>query len=111
METTRQNKISRLLQKELSEIFLAQTRKTHGTIVSVSIVRISPDLSIAKVYLSIFPSEKAQATIDSINASAREIRYELAQKVRFQLRKIPELRFYLDDSLDYIDKIDNLLHQ
>ena len=77
----------------------------------MSIVRISPDLSIAKVYLSIFPSEKAQATIDSINASAREIRYELAQKVRFQLRKIPELRFYLDDSLDYIDKIDNLLHQ
>ena len=111
METTRQNKISRLLQKELSEIFLAQTRKTHGTIVSVSIVRISPDLSIATVYLSVFPSEKAQATIESVNASAREIRYELAQKVRFQLRKIPELRFYLDDSLDYIEKIDNLLHQ
>lgn len=111
METTRQNKISRLLQKELSEIFLAQTRKTHGTIVSVSIVRISPDLSIAKVYLSVFPSEKAQATIESVNASAREIRYELAQKVRFQLRKIPELRFYLDDSLDHIEKIDNLLHQ
>ena len=111
METTRQNKIGRLLQKELSEIFLAQTRKTHGTIVSVSIVRISPDLSIAKVYLSVFPSEKAQATIESVNASAREIRYELAQKVRFQLRKIPELRFYLDDSLDYIEKIDNLLHQ
>ena len=111
METTRQNKISRLLQKEMSEIFLAQTRKTHGTIVSVSIVRISPDLSIAKVYLSVFPSEKAQATIESVNASAREIRYELAQKVRFQLRKIPELRFYLDDSLDYIEKIDNLLHQ
>ena len=111
METTRQNKISRLLRKELSEIFLAQTRKTHGTIVSVSIVRISPDLSIAKVYLSVFPSEKAQATIESVNASAREIRYELAQKVRFQLRKIPELRFYLDDSLDYIEKIDNLLHQ
>ena len=111
METTRQNKISRLLQKELSEIFFALSRKTHGTIVSVSIVRISPDLSIAKVYLSVFPSEKAQATIESVNASAREIRYELAQKVRFQLRKIPELRFYLDDSLDYIEKIDNLLHQ
>lgn len=111
METTRQNKISRLLQKELSEIFLAQTRKMHGTIVSVSIVRISPDLSIAKVYLSVFPSDKAQVTIDSVNASAREIRYELARRVRFQLRKMPELRFYLDDSLDYIEKIDNLLHQ
>ena len=111
METTRQNKISRLLQKELSEIFLAQTRKTHGTIVSVSIVRISPDLSIAKVYLSVFPSEKAQATIESVNASAREIRYELAQKVRFQLRKIPELSFFIDDSLDYIEHIDNILKQ
>lgn len=111
METTRQNKIARLIQKELGDIFLLQTKAMPGVLVSVSIVRISPDLSIAKVYLSIFPSEKAQATIDSINASAREIRYELAQKVRFQLRKIPELRFYLDDSLDYIDKIDNLLHQ
>ncbi len=111
METTRQNKICRLLQKELSEIFLNQTRKTHGTLVSVSIVRISPDLSIAKAYLSIFPSEKAQATIDAVNAASREIRYELAQRVRYQLRKMPELHFYLDDSLDYIENIDNLLRK
>lgn len=109
METTRQNKISRLLQKELSEIFLTETRKMPGTLVSVSVVRISPDLSIAKAYLSIFPSEKASETIESINASSREIRYQLAQRVRFQLRKIPELNFYLDDSLDYIENIDNLL--
>ena len=109
MESTRQAKISRLIQKELSEIFRQQTAKTHGTIVSVSTVRVSPDLSVAKAYLSIFPSEKANEVMTSIKDSARTIRYELAQKVRFQLRKIPELQFYLDDSLDYLDKIDTLL--
>lgn len=109
MESTRQAKIARLLQKELSEIFRAQTAKTHGTIVSVSNVRVTPDLSIARAYLSVFPSAKAQEMIESINHNARTIRYELAQRVRFQLRKTPELAFYLDDSLDYIQNIDNLL--
>ena len=109
METTRQAKISRLLQKELSEIFRQQTAKTHGTIVSVSQVRVSPDLSIARAYLSVFPSDKAQEVMDSIQASAKTIRYELAQKVRFQLRKTPELSFFLDDSIDYLENIDNLL--
>lgn len=109
MESTRQAKIARLFQKELSEIFRQQTAKTHGTIVSVSTVRVSPDLSIAKAYLSIFPSDKAAEVMESINASAKTIRYELAQRVRFQVRKTPELHFYLDDSLDYIEKIDSLL--
>ncbi|MBE6317785.1 MAG: 30S ribosome-binding factor RbfA [Bacteroidales bacterium] len=109
METTRQAKIARLLQKELSEIFRRQTAKVHGVIVSVSAVRVSPDLSIARVYLSIFPSGKAGELIESINKSAREIRYELAQVVRYQLRKTPELSFFIDDSLDYIENIDNLL--
>ena len=67
METTRQNKISRLLQKELSEIFLLQTKAMHGTLVSVSAVRISPDMSIARVYLSVFPSEKAEEMVKNIN--------------------------------------------
>ncbi len=111
METTRQAKISRLLQKELSEIFRQQTAKTHGVIVSVSAVRVTPDLSIAKAYLSVFPSDKAPEMIESIKASAKTIRYELAQKVRFQLRKCPELQFYLDDSLDYLENIDSLLKQ
>lgn len=109
MESTRQAKIARLIQKELSEIFRQQTAKTHGTLVSVSAVRVSPDLSIARAYLSVFPSAKAQEMIESINRSAKTIRYELAQKVRYQLRKTPELAFYLDDSLDYIEKIDSLL--
>ncbi len=110
MESTRQAKISRLLQKELSEIFRQQTAKTHGVIVSVSSVRVSPDLSIAKAYLSVFPSEKAPEMMQSIEASAKTIRYELAQRVRYQLRKTPELHFYLDDSLDYLDNIDKLLN-
>ena len=109
METTRQAKIARLLQKELSEIFRLQTAKMRGTLVSVSAVRVSPDLSIARVYLSVFPSAKAQEMLESINSSAKTIRYELAQIVRHQLRKTPELSFYLDDSLDYIENIDHLL--
>jgi ribosome-binding factor A len=109
METTRQAKIARLIQKELSEIFRRQTAKTHGVIVSVSSVKVSPDLSIAKAYLSVFPSDKGPEMIESINKSAKTIRYELAQIVRFQLRKTPELQFYLDDSLDYIENIDSLL--
>ena len=97
MQETRQNKIARLLQKELSLIFQQQTRATHGTMVSVTRVKISPDLSICTAYLSIFPSEK------------KGIRYELGTRVRNQLRIIPELRFFIDDSLDYIERIDELL--
>ena len=109
METTRQQKIARLIQKELSEIFRQQTAKMGNVLVSVSAVRVSPDLSIARVYLSIFPSEKADEILKNINASAKTVRYELAQRVRYQLRKTPELSFFVDDSLDYIEHIDELL--
>lgn len=111
METTRQQKIARLIQKDLSTIFQEQTRKTHGILVSVSAVRVSPDLSIAKAYLSIFPSERAQELLDNINEQASQIRYKLGTLERHQLRIIPELRFFIDDSLDYIDNIDRLLQQ
>ena len=111
MESTRQAKIARLIQKELSEILRLETAKTHGILVSVSSVKVSPDLSIARAYLSIFPSAKGQEILDNINRNARTIRSELAQRVRFQLRKTPELTFHLDDSLDYIENIDNLLKQ
>lgn len=109
METTRQNKISRLLQKELSEIFLLQTKAMSGVLVSVSAVRISPDMSIARVYLSIFPSEKSEELVKNINNNMKSIRFELGTRVRHQLRIIPELKFFVDDSLDYIEKIDSLL--
>lgn len=109
MDTTRQQKICRLVQKELSEIFRRETAKTRGTLVTVSSVRVSPDLSIANVRLSIFPSENAQAIMDNINQNERGIRHQLAQQVRYQLRRCPELKFHIDDSLDYIDHIDELL--
>ena len=109
MDTTRQQKISRLVQKELSEIFRRETAKTRGTLVTVSSVRVSPDLSVANVRLSIFPSENATAIMDNITQNERGIRYQLAQQVRYQLRRCPELKFHIDDSLDYIDRIDELL--
>ncbi len=111
METTRQNKIARLLQKELSDIFLLQTKSMHGTLVSVSTVRISPDISVARAYLSVFPSEKADEIVKNINANMKSIRYELGTRVRHQLRIIPELKFFIDDSLDYLERIDELLKQ
>lgn len=109
MQETRQNKICRLLQKELSSIFQAQTRQMQGCLVSVTRVRISPDLSICTAYLSIFPSEKGQELLENIQKNVKQIRYDLGQRVRHQLRIIPELRFFIDDSLDYIDRIDELL--
>jgi len=111
MEGTRLSKVGRLLQKELADIFQKQTKGMHGTLVSVSSVRVSPDLGVAKVYLSIFPSEKGQELLDAIESNSKAVRYDLGQRVRTQLRKIPELNFYLDDSLDYIDNIDKLLNK
>lgn len=111
METTRQNKIARLLQKELSDIFLKETKAMGGVLISVSVVRISPDMSVARAYLSIFPSGRGQEILDNINAHAKSIRFELGNRVRHQLRIIPELRFFLDDSLDYLEKIDELLKE
>lgn len=109
MNEERLNKVARLVQKELSEIFQHQTRMMHGVMVSVTAARVSPDLSICKVYLSIFPSERSEEYITNINNNQKNIRYELGKKVRFQLRIIPELKFFVDDSLDYIDNIDKLL--
>lgn len=109
MQENRQNRIARLLQKELALIFQSQTRMTHGVMVSVTRARVSPDLSICTAYLSIFPSEKSEEILSNIKANEKSIRYELGTKVRNQLRIIPELRFFLDDSLDYLEHIDELL--
>ena len=110
METTRQNKIARLIQKELSEMFLVQTKSMPGVLVSVSIVRISPDMSYARAYLSVFPSERGEEIVKNINDNMKSIRYELGTRVRHQLRIIPELKFFIADSLDYVEKIDKLLN-
>lgn len=111
MQETRQNKIARLLQKELSLIFQQQTRTMHGTMVSVTRVKISPDLSVCTAYLSIFPSQKADQMLRNITTNEKQIRYELGTRMRHQLRIIPGLRFFIDDSLDYIERIDELLKQ
>ncbi len=109
MQATRQEKINRLVQKELSEIFRLETAKTTGVLISVSHVRVSPDLSVSRVHLSIFPSAQGPELLANINANATAIRYDLAQRLRYQLRRTPELTFYIDDSLDYIEHIDELL--
>ena len=109
MQETRQNKIARLLQKELSMIFQEQTRSLHGVMVSVTRVKISPDLSVCTAYLSVFPSEKSEEIVQNITKNEKQIRYELGTRIRYQLRIVPELRFFVDDSLDYIDRIDELL--
>jgi ribosome-binding factor A len=111
MQETRQNRICRLLQKELSLIFQSQTRAMRGVMVSVTRVRVSPDLSICTAYLSIFPSEKSEELLQNIQRNTSQVRYELGTRVRNQLRIIPELRFFIDDSLDYIERIDELLQK
>ncbi|MBR1631099.1 MAG: 30S ribosome-binding factor RbfA [Paludibacteraceae bacterium] len=111
MDSTRQLRIARLIQKELGDIFLTYARNFHGTLITVSEVRVSSDLSIARVYLSIFPTEQAQGVTEQINSDVRSIRGLLGNRVRHQLRIVPELNFYLDDTLDQLQHIDELLHE
>ena len=109
MESTRQSKIARLIQTELSEIFLLQAKSLSGVIVSVTSVSVSPDLSIARARISVFPSERSNEIVKNLTANTRSIRYELGGRLRHQLRIIPELKFFVDDSLDYLERIDELL--
>jgi len=110
METTRQLKVARLLQKELSEIFQRESRNlVAGAMVTVTGVRISPDLSVAKVHVSIFPVKDKAAFLTKIKTATKEIRGQLGVRVKDQLRIVPSLVFILDDSIDYADKIDQLL--
>jgi ribosome-binding factor A len=109
-ESTRQKKVSRLIQKEIADIFLRKgSEYAPGKMISVTKVRISPDLSFAKVYLSIYPSGNQTETLQSVQDHTPRIRFDLGHKVRSQLRIVPEIAFYIDDSLDYIDKINKLL--
>ncbi len=109
MDSNRQLKVNRLIQKELSEIFLLETKKMQGVFVSVTNVRVSPDLGLAHVYLSIFPSDNSREFVENINDNVKSVRYELGKRVGKQLRVVPELTFHVDDSLDYIENIDRLL--
>ena len=111
METNRQKKIGQLLQNDLVDILQGEIRKNgiSNLIISVSKVNVTSDLSIAKVYLSVFPSEKGAEILNAIKTNNPLIKHDLAQRVKNQLRKVPDLIFYIDDSLDYIEKIDNAL--
>jgi ribosome-binding factor A len=111
MESTRQKKIARLIQKELAEIFRRRTGElAPGKMITVTTVRVSPDISMAKVYLSIFPSTDQEKIIGTVRDNIPTIRYDLGKQVHNQLRIIPELAIFADDSLDYIDNIDKLLN-
>jgi len=110
MDSTRQMKVNELLKRELSGVLQLKGRSLFGPeLISVTEVRISPDLSLARVYLSIFPSENKTAIMKAVSEQSGVLRYELGTRVRNQLRIIPELHFYLDDSFDQMDRIDSLL--
>ena len=108
--TTRQLKVSRELQRDLAEIIRSKGMAVfEGAMVTVSEVRVSPDLSIAKTYVSIFPSAKAEAVMGILNENLKSYRGELGRLVKGQLRIVPEIVFYLDTSLDYAEHIEELL--
>ena len=108
--STRQNKISRLVQREMAEILLQLNKsKYQGKLISVTTVRVTKDMGIARIYLSIFPSEYSQEILDEVKLNNKSIRGELGHRIGKSVRIIPELEFYLDDSLDYIEHIDDLL--
>jgi ribosome-binding factor A len=110
METTRQKKVARLVQKELGQYFQRESNSlSPGKIISVTVVRMSPDLSLAKVYLSIFPSENTEEVIRVITEKRKIIRHDLGKNVRHQLRAVPEIAFFVDDTLDYVNNIEELL--
>ncbi len=110
METTRQLKVGRLVQKELSGVFVKEGQNIYGRVmVSITMVRMSTDLSVAKIYLSIFPNEKSDEVLKALNIGKSKVRHALGQKTKGQMRIIPELIFYFDDSAAYFEKIDNAL--
>jgi len=110
MDTIRQSKVSRLIQREMSLMFQHECKEiVTGAMLTVTSVRVSSDLSYAKIYLSIFPSKMIEDIMENLKKQGKTVRYTLGKKLGKQLRIIPELRFFLDDSLDYVDNIDDLL--
>lgn len=110
--TPRQNKVARLIQKDLSDMLQKTARDWFpGTLISVTSVRVSPDFGLAKVYISVFPTPRGEEILGRLNKANKEIRYQLGQRVKHQMRKVPEIAMYIDDSLDYIENIDSLLKE
>lgn len=111
MDTTRQNKVSRLLQKEIANWFLLNPAKFHGAMISVSEVRITPDLAEARIFVSVFPQDRRAEVFQEIGDATKEIRFEVGKQIRHQLRIIPEFIFKIDESLDYAERIEKLLNK
>lgn len=111
MESQRQKKIAGIIQKDIADILqrAAMDGGLNGILISVTKVSVTSDLSIAKVYLSIFPNTDSEELLEGIKSNEPLIKHELAQRTRHQLRRIPELQFFIDDSLDYIENIDKSL--
>ena len=111
METTRQKKVSKLIQKDVANILREKLKKQGraGVLVSATKVSVSADFSTAKVFLSIFPSQMSKQVLGEVSKISSKIRHEVSQKAKKQLRKTPELNFFLDDSLDYIEKLEKSL--
>ncbi len=110
MDSIRQNKVNSLLQQELAEIFRQEARTLlPGGLITVTVVRVSPDLGLAKVYLSLFPVKDKQVVLDNIRDNGHRLRGQLGQRIGKQLRVVPELHFHIDDSLDRAEEIDKLL--
>lgn len=111
MESNRQKKIGSVIQNDLVDILQGEVRKNGITnlIISVSKVTVTTDLSVARVYLSVFPTDKAAEILAAVKSNTPLIKHDLSQRVKLQLRKVPNLVFFIDDSLDYIEKIDKAL--
>ena len=111
-ETTRQQKVGRQIQKDLSDIFLKEARHlVQGAMVTVSKVRVSPDLGFAKIYLSVFPFDKGAPILAALHDHAGTIRFELGKRVKNQLRIVPEIAFAIDDSLESVERIEKLIQE
>jgi len=110
-ETPRQMKINTVIQHEIAYLIQDAIRKssTPNLMVSVTKVKVVPDISMAKIYISVFPKDKVEMYIENLKTNKNQLRHDLSQKLKSQLRKVPELNFYLDESLDYIEKIDKEL--
>lgn len=110
MDSTRQNKIAKLIQKELADIFLQDGIPIYDCMITVTQTKVTPDLSRARSYLSIFNSEDNDKVLHAVRVNTKDIRFRMAQKVKNQLRVMPQLDFFIDDSLDYIENIEILLN-
>ncbi|MDE5622413.1 MAG: 30S ribosome-binding factor RbfA [Alistipes sp.] len=110
METTRQQKIAKQIQKDIAEILQKEAADVvRGSLVTVTAVRVSPDFGYAKIYVSVFPFDRSAEVMQSLERQMRLLRGLLGNRIRNQIKNVPELQFFLDDSLEYIDHIEQAL--